>query len=323
MSTTPPPPPDVEGVGVGRVLSVVREPPLLYRPRNSFALRPGPESMVAGPLFLDGNTPPPRARGLRKEPSRPPIVSFTGAERWTNQMIARIAAILVAALFVLPAAAKTTLVIKAENATLGLHLTDGRGVSLYLFEEDRQQGDQHGSNKSDCVGDCLVLFSPVAGDPAPIAGTGVDARLIGSLRRPDGRVQATYNGWPLYYFGEDLVAGDIHGHQFNEFGGDWYLVAPTGREFGGRLAFGVDYQKSEECGCQETVARNVGGAFRETPAPTTTSGGIVGAMRATTFLAVRFVDDFPPADKTAGATIVARRLAARALPGLATLASAQ
>ena len=52
---TPPPPPDVEGVGVGRVLSVVREPPLLYRPRNSFALRPGPESTVAGPLFLDGN----------------------------------------------------------------------------------------------------------------------------------------------------------------------------------------------------------------------------------------------------------------------------
>ena len=238
-------------------------------------------------------------------------------------MIARIAAILVAALFVLPAAAKTTLVIKVENATLGLHLTDGRGVSLYLFEEDRQQGDQHGSNKSDCVGDCLVLFSPVAGDPAPIAGTGVDARLIGSLRRPDGRVQATYNGWPLYYFGEDLVAGDINGHQFSEFGGDWYLVAPTGREFGGRLAFGVDYQKSEECGCQETVARNMGGAFRETPAPTTTSGGIVGAMRATTFLAVRFVDDFAPADKTAGATIVARRLAARALPGLATLASAQ
>ena len=258
----------------------------------------------------------------RTEPSRPRCISFTGCERWTNQMIAHVVAVLVAALFI-PAAPKATVVVRAENAAVGRHFTDGRGVAFYIFEEDRQQGDQHGSNKSDCVGDCLVLFPPVAGDPAPIAGTGVDAGLIGSLRRPDGKVQATYNGWPLYYFGEDLVAGDIHGHQFNEFGGDWYLVAPTGREFGGRLAFGVDYQKSEECGCQETVARNVGGAFRETPAPTTTSGGIVGAMRATTFLAVRFVDDFPPTDKTAGATMVARRLAARALPGPATLASAQ
>ena len=238
-------------------------------------------------------------------------------------MIARIAAILVAALFVLPAAAKTTLVIKAESATLGRHLTDGRGVSLYLFEEDRQQGDQRGSNKSDCVGECLVLFAPVAGDPAPIAGTGVDARLIGSLRRPDGKVQATYNGWPLYYFGEDLVAGDINGHQFSEFGGDWYLVAPTGREFGGRLASGVDYQKSEECGCQETVARNVGAAFRETPAPTAVSKDVAMAVRATAVLAVRFADDFMPANKTAGATMVARSLAARALPGLTALASAQ
>ena len=237
-------------------------------------------------------------------------------------MIARFVAVLVAALFI-PAAAQATVVVKAETAALGRHLTDGRGVSLYLFEEDRQQGDQYRSNKSGCVGDCLVLFPPVAGDPAPVAGTGVDARLIGSLRRPDGKVQATYNGWPLYYFGEDSAPGDTNGHQFNEFGGDWYLVAPTGREFGGRLAAGDDSQKSEECGCQETVVRNVGGAFRNTPAPTDRSKGVVTAIRATKSLAVRFADDFTPANNTAGATMVARRLVARALPGLTTLASAQ
>ena len=212
-------------------------------------------------------------------------------------MIARFIAILAAALFI-PAAAQATVVVKAETVALGRHLTDGRGVSLYLFEEDRQQGDQYRSNKSGCVGDCLVLFPPVAGDPAPVAGTGVDARLIGSLRRPDGKVQATYNGWPLYYFGEDSAPGDTNGHQFNEFGGDWYLVAPTGREFGGRLATGDDSQKSEECGCQETVVRTEGGEFRQTRPPAATSGGLVGAMRATTYLAVRFVDDFDLPDKT-------------------------
>ena len=191
-------------------------------------------------------------------------------------MIARVVAVLVAALFI-PAAPKATVVVRAENAAVGRHLTDGRGVSFYIFEEDRQQGDQHGSNKSDCVGDCLVLFPPVAGDPAPIAGTGVDAGLIGSLRRPDGKVQATYNGWPHYYFGEDLVAGDVNGHRFSEFGGDWYLVAPTGRKFGRRLAAGVDYQKSEECGCQETVVQTEGGEFRQTPAPTATNGAVAVA----------------------------------------------
>ena len=69
--------------------------------------------------------------------------------------------------------------------------------------------------------------------------------------RPDGNLQATYNGWPLYYFGEDIFAGDTNGHQFNEFGGDWYLIAPTGREVGGRLAGGVDYEKSEQCGYED------------------------------------------------------------------------
>jgi len=120
-------------------------------------------------------------------------------------MIARItglSAILAGALCVLPVSAKANVVLTAENTLLGRHLTDERGVSIYLFEQDRQPGDQRGSHNSKCVGDCLVLFPPVAGDPAPKAGPGVDARLISSMRRTDGSIQATYNGWPLYYFGE-------------------------------------------------------------------------------------------------------------------------
>ena len=45
-------------------------------------------------------------------------------------------------------------------------------------------------------------------------------------------MQATYNGWPLYYFAEDFVAGDINGHDFEEFGGEWYLVTPDGGALG-------------------------------------------------------------------------------------------
>lgn len=203
-------------------------------------------------------------------------------------MITRMVAVLVAALFVLPPDAKSTTLVRAEHAELGWHLTDASGASLYLFEEDRQEGDQRGSIPSDCVGDCLVLWPSVPGDPLPAAGTGVDARLIGSFRRPDGKVQATYNGWPLYYFAEDFIAGDINGHQFEEFGGDWYLVTPTGHELGGKLASGGDYQGGEDCVCHGPAAQDLSAAFQRTIAPTRESEPTVS---------VRFAGAFLPTDE--------------------------
>jgi predicted lipoprotein with Yx(FWY)xxD motif len=51
-------------------------------------------------------------------------------------MIARMAGLLIAAILVLPANAHGTPTIKAEHAGFDRHLTDGSGVSIYLFEED-------------------------------------------------------------------------------------------------------------------------------------------------------------------------------------------
>ena len=192
-------------------------------------------------------------------------------------MIARLAAIAtVLAFCVVPATAKAVQIRAVPNAVVGRHLSDATGVSVYLFEPDRRLGDQRSSATSHCIGDCLILFRPVAGEPAPTTGPGVDPRLIGTVRRSDGKLQATYNGWPLYYFGEDIFAGETNGHQFNEFGGDWYLIGPTGREVGGRLAGGVDYQKSDRCGCQDVSA----------PAPGVRAGGAT--------LEARFIEDFRP-----------------------------
>jgi predicted lipoprotein with Yx(FWY)xxD motif len=222
-------------------------------------------------------------------------------------MIARMAGLLIAAILVLPANAHGTPTIKAEHAGFDRHLTDGSGVSIYLFEEDRGEGNQRGSSQSSCVGDCSLLWPPVPGDPLPAVGKGVDARLIGSFRRPDGQVQATYNGWPLYYFAEDFVAGDINGHHFEEFGGDWYLVTPAGREVGGMLALGVDYAGEEDCGCQGTDAQNSDVA---STAP---------AVGSKTSLAARFASAFLPDDQTPGPSAVADSLAVH----LSTLASTQ
>jgi hypothetical protein len=83
--------------------------------------------------------------------------------------------------------------------------------------------------ETDCVtDDCLSRWPPLGGRELPAAGDGVDASLIGSFTGPDGNKQATYNGWPLYTFAEDFVEGDVNGHDFEEFGGEWYLVTPEG-----------------------------------------------------------------------------------------------
>lgn len=167
-------------------------------------------------------------------------------------MLIACVSVVMAPLCVLSAHAQATVVIEAENSDFGRHLTDGRGISVYLFERDRRPADQGASNKSACADECLLLFPPIPADRVPVAGDGVNAGLIGSVLRKDGKLQATYNGWPLYYFAEDFVPGDINGHQFEEFGGGWYLVTPTGREFGGKPALGIANRTSENCDCHET-----------------------------------------------------------------------
>jgi len=60
---------------------------------------------------------------------------------------------------------------------------------------------------------------------APQAGDGVKASLLGTTTRKDGKLQVTYNGWPLYYWIKDVKAGDTSGQ---DVGGVWFLVSPEG-----------------------------------------------------------------------------------------------
>ena len=53
--------------------------------------------------------------------------------------------------------------------------------------------------------------------------------LLGTTRRRRGRLQVTYNGWPLYYYVGDRRAGQILCQNVREFGGLWLVVRPSGR----------------------------------------------------------------------------------------------
>ncbi len=114
------------------------------------------------------------------------------------------------------AADAATLAVKMADSTLGSILVDGKGMTLYMFTKDS-------ANMSACEGQCLVNWPPLLGKPT--VGAGVDDSKLGSFQRTDGRTQATYNGWPLYYWKNDAKAGDTTGQNVQ---GVWFVLDRDG-----------------------------------------------------------------------------------------------
>lgn len=113
-------------------------------------------------------------------------------------------------------------IVQAGQGDLGTFLVDGRGMTLYLFTNDTR-----GSGSSTCEGQCLALWPPLLG-PAE-DGPGIEDRLLGTITRSDGRMQVTYNGWPLYYWARDTAPGQATGQGVN---GIWWVVSPDGDAIG-------------------------------------------------------------------------------------------
>jgi predicted lipoprotein with Yx(FWY)xxD motif len=111
----------------------------------------------------------------------------------------------------------------SETTEFGPILVDGNGFALYAFMGDTQNG-----GTSTCLDDCATEWPPLISESAPAAGTGVDMSLLGTITREDGTLQATYNGWPLYLFHEDVTPGDTTGQGVEDEFGQWFLVSPAG-----------------------------------------------------------------------------------------------
>lgn len=108
-----------------------------------------------------------------------------------------------------------TLMLNLAETDVGSVVVDGDGNTVYLFTNDE--------GTPTCNDSCADTWPPV---PAPTsAGTGVDSDLIGSATRTDGTEQATYGGWPLYYYAADTGPGDTNGQGI---GGVWFTIDATG-----------------------------------------------------------------------------------------------
>jgi predicted lipoprotein with Yx(FWY)xxD motif len=110
--------------------------------------------------------------------------------------------------------------IKAIGSSYGRVIADRRGEAFYLFDRDRR-------GKSRCYGACARAWPPVITRGKPRAGKGVKAQLLGTTRRKNGKLQATYAGHPLYYYVDDSP-GRILCQNVSEFGGLWLVVEPSG-----------------------------------------------------------------------------------------------
>jgi predicted lipoprotein with Yx(FWY)xxD motif len=105
-----------------------------------------------------------------------------------------------------------------NNDQLGDFLAGANGMTLYLFTKDDP-------DKSVCYGGCAEAWPPllVAEGTAPTAEEGIPG-VIGTTVRDDGTTQATYNGYPLYFWASDGEPGDTTGHGVNDV---WFVVDPA------------------------------------------------------------------------------------------------
>jgi predicted lipoprotein with Yx(FWY)xxD motif len=98
---------------------------------------------------------------------------------------------------------------------------DAAGRTLYRFDKD-----QNKPPKSNCNGECAVTWRPMLVEQGSrIFVQDVPAEKVGVLRRDDGSLQVTLNGWALYTFSGDKEPGDINGQGVNK---TWFAVSPTG-----------------------------------------------------------------------------------------------
>lgn len=117
----------------------------------------------------------------------------------------------------------------AQSEEYGQYLVTGEGRPVYLFTTDTQgTGDQQA--QISCTSEaCLNAWPLVTTSGEPQAGEGADASLLGTVPY-EGQEVVTYNGWPLYYFARDEGAEAPQGQDIESFGGEWYLVTPSGEE---------------------------------------------------------------------------------------------
>lgn len=103
----------------------------------------------------------------------------------------------------------------AMNAKLGDILVDAKGYTLYRYTPDK-------FGVVACTGGCAAYWPPLTlptGATKAVGAKGVSG--LGTVKDPNGKLQVTYRGHPLYTYAGDSKPGQIRGQGVQ---GTWYVV---------------------------------------------------------------------------------------------------
>ena len=126
-------------------------------------------------------------------------------------------------------------VVKTASNALGTILVDSQGMTLYHLS-----GEQNGKficTSSACLAVWHPLIAPSGGTPSGEVGS------LGTVKRPEGTVQATYKGTPLYTFTGDQKSGETKGQGINDVG-TWTAVTTGSSSTPSRTSSSSEAEKS-------------------------------------------------------------------------------
>lgn len=132
--------------------------------------------------------------------------------------LALVAVLTVGAIAVPLATARSSKTVAGEAHAPSLHktvLTNARGLTLYTLT-----GEVNG--RFLCTGSCTRLWPPLLVAP----GTKPKGPVkLGTIKRPEGKIQVTYKGMPVYNFSGDSRKGEANGEGLKDVG-VWHAVTP-------------------------------------------------------------------------------------------------
>jgi predicted lipoprotein with Yx(FWY)xxD motif len=116
------------------------------------------------------------------------------------------------------ALARGSKTVAGETTAPSLHktvLTNTKGLTLYTLS-----GETNG--KFICTGSCLRSWPPLL----VAAGTKPKGPVkLGTIKRPEGKIQVTFKGMPVYTFSGDSRKGEANGEGLKDVG-VWHAVTP-------------------------------------------------------------------------------------------------
>ena len=113
---------------------------------------------------------------------------------------------------------------KLANTSVGRILVNGNGFTVYAFSKDAQNKDVCMRKKG-----CLGVWPAVTTKTKPVAGPGLKASLLGTIKLAHGVKQVTYAGHPLYRYKFDSSRGATDYVDQPNFGGRWDALSAAGK----------------------------------------------------------------------------------------------